>query len=195
MLLKPTSLDRKNLLGLRRKTFNQYHLWVKDYTETERQNREMHARWLSRQEAIGRRRLKRRRMVQSCTRAILSCVYLVRFLAHLLVTGVLSTLFYLRHWLGVSASWTSIQARSTAYSLLRLISVASRWVAETTKAVTLAVSATASTTFSLIAIASRTFAVSLWSRLTVVLSWLFVSAPTLALGVSEQPQRLSIELP
>ena len=170
----------KELIGSATDDLNQYHLWVKSYTKSERQNREMHARWLSRQEAIGRRRLKRQRMVQSCTRVILSCVFFVRFLARLLVTGVLGQ-FYLRHWLWVSASWTFFQARSKAFSLLRLISVASSWLAAATKAVTLAVSATASTTFSRLANGSRTFAVSLRSRLTVILSWLFVSAPTIAL--------------
>ena len=171
----------KELIGSATEDLNEYHHWVKNYTESERNNRAMHARWLNRQEAIVRRQRKRQSMVQSCTRVILSCVFFVRSLARVLVMGVISALFYLRRWLSVSASWTFFQARSKALSLLRLISVASGWAAAATRVLMLAVSAAASTTFSWFAIKSRTLAVSLRSRLTVMLSWLFVRGPAITL--------------
>ena len=119
----------KNLIGSATEDLNQYQLWIKGYRDAERKNQEMRARWLSRQEAIHQRRLKRQRRVQSFRRAALACVFFVRSVARLLVTGVITALFYLRHWFWISASSTFFKARSIALSLLRLISVTSRRVA------------------------------------------------------------------
>ena len=172
----------KELIASVTEELNQHNLWFKSYLDSERRNRERHARWLNRQEAIRRRQLKRQRMVQSFGRVALACLFFVRSVARLLVQGVISALFYLRHWFWVSASWTYFEVRFIALSLLRLISVTSRWLAVKARFVAFALLRAASTAFSWIAVKTRALTLLLLSRLSVGLSWIRVNGHAFALS-------------
>ena len=105
----------KELIRSATEDLNQYHLWIKSYRDAERKNREVHARWLNRQEAIRRRRLKRQRMVQSFRQVALASVFFGLSVARFLVTGVTSALSYLGHWFWISASRTFFELGLSYY--------------------------------------------------------------------------------